>query len=109
LWICLPLKESERIDEILFALRHSTVCVRYVPDMSAFRLLNHQVSNIGGIATIDLSFSPLDGPNLFIKRVEDITLAFLITLFVSPLLIIIALAVKLTSKGPVIFKQLRHG
>ena len=109
LWISLPLKESDAIDELLFSLRHSTVCIRYVPDMSAFRLLNHQVSDIGGIATIDLSFSPLDGANVFIKRIEDITLALLITLFISPLLLIIAITIKLTSKGPVIFKQLRHG
>lgn len=109
LWICLPLKKAEFVEEILFALRHSTVDIRYVPDMSGFRLLNHQVSQVAGISTIELSFSPMDGLSYLLKRIEDLVLALGIFLFISPVLVITAIAIKLDSKGPILFKQLRHG
>jgi len=80
-----------------------------VPDMSDFRLLNHQLTNIAGMPTIDLSSSPLDGVNGLLKRFEDLVLAISILLVISPLLIFIALAVRLSSSGPILFKQLRHG
>ena len=109
LWICLPLKEGEKIQEMLYDLRHSTVDIRYAPDMSDFRLLNHRVSEIAGLYTLDLSCSPLSGFNRILKMVEDFVLAVIILMVISPLLIIISLAVKLTSRGPVLFKQVRHG
>lgn len=109
IWFCLSLKDYDFLDKALFALRHSTVNVRYVPDMSGFRLLNHQLTNIAGMPTIDLSSSPLDGLNGILKRIEDIVLALSIILLISPLLFLIALTVKLSSQGPILFKQLRHG
>lgn len=108
-WFSLPLKDSDFLDQALFALRHSTVNVRYVPDMSGFRLLNHQLTNIAGMPTIDLSSSPLDGVSGTLKRFEDVVLALSIILLISPLLCLIAIAVKLSSKGPILFKQFRHG
>jgi len=108
-WFCLPLKESDYLDQALFTLRYSTVNVRLVPDLSDFRLLNHQITNISGMPTIDMSASPLSGMNGFIKRLEDLVLAASIFVIILPLAIIIALAIPLTSRGPVLFKQLRHG
>jgi len=109
LWICLPLAEGARIQRLLYDLRHSTVDIRYAPDMSDFRLLNHQVSEIAGLYTLDLSCSPLSGFNRVLKKAEDFLLAMVIIVFIAPLLLIISVAVKLTSRGPVLFKQLRHG
>lgn len=108
-WVCLPLKKGEQVDRVLYALRHSTVNIRYVPDMSDFRLLNHKVSDIAGIQVLDLSCSPLSGANQYIKYLEDRLLGLLIFICISPLLLLIALGVKLSSPGPILFKQYRHG
>jgi putative colanic acid biosynthesis UDP-glucose lipid carrier transferase len=109
IWFCLSLKDSEFLDKALFALRHSTVNVRYVPDMSGFRLLNHQITNVAGIPTIDLSSSPLHGANALLKRLEDLVIALGIIIVISPVLVVVAFAIRFTSKGPILFKQLRHG
>ena len=108
-WICLPLKKGEAVDRILYALRHSTANIRYVPDMSDFRLLNHKVSDIAGIQVLDLSCSPLSGANQYIKSLEDRLLGSIIFVCISPVLLLIAIGVKLSSPGPILFKQYRHG
>jgi len=108
-WICLPLSQGERIHHLLNELRHSTVDVRYAPDMSDLRLLNHKVSEVAGIYTLDLSCAGIDGVNLIVKKVEDVILASLILIAISPLLVLISLGVKLSSSGPILFKQHRHG
>lgn len=108
-WITLPLREEARVRQVLHLLRHSTANVRYVPDIFAFRLINHGVSEVVGMPMLDLSTSPMTGLNLWIKAIEDHVLASLILLSISPLLILIAIAVKLSSPGPVLFKQRRHG
>jgi len=108
-WICLPLKKGDEVDRILYVLRHSTVNIRYVPDMSDFRLLNHKVSDIAGIQVLDLSCSPLSGANQYVKSLEDRLLGFLIFVLITPVLCLIAIGVKLSSPGPIIFKQYRHG
>jgi putative colanic acid biosynthesis UDP-glucose lipid carrier transferase len=58
---------------------------------------------------LNLNASPMIGMNRFVKAIEDRLLAFLIIIFVSPILLLIALIIKMTSEGPVLFKQLRHG
>lgn len=108
-WICLPLSQGERIHYLLDELRHSTVDIRYAPDMSDLRLLNHKVSEVAGIYTLDLSCAGIDGVNLLVKKVEDIILASLILIAISPLLVLISLGIKLSSSGPILFKQHRHG
>ncbi|MBV1883621.1 MAG: undecaprenyl-phosphate glucose phosphotransferase [Pseudomonadales bacterium] len=108
-WICLPLRKGEEVDRILYSLRHSTANIRYVPDLSDFRLLNHKVSDIAGIQVLDLSCSPLSGANQYIKSLEDRLLGFIIFVCISPMLLLIAIGVKLSSPGPILFKQYRHG
>lgn len=108
-WIALPLAAESRVRTALEQLRHSTLNVRYVPDIFGFSLLNHSVSEIAGMPVLDLNVSPMDGPNRIVKAIEDRVLALLILILVSPLMLFIALGVKLSSKGPIIFKQLRHG
>lgn len=108
-WIALPLKAEARVRDVLRELRHSTVNIRYLPDIFGFTLLNHSVSEIAGIPVLDLNVSPMNGPNRIIKALEDRILAALILLLISPLLLAIAIGVRLSSPGPVIFTQLRHG
>ena len=109
IWLALPLKAEDRVKEILYDLRHSTTTIRFVPGIFGFRLLNHSVTDVAGIAVMDLTASPMVGLNRAIKAVEDRGLALLILLLISPLLCLLALGVKFSSPGPVLFKQKRHG
>ncbi len=108
-WFALPLRAEKRMREILHQLRHSTVQVRLVPDIFSFHLLNHSMTEVAGIPVLNLRGSPMEGMNRFWKAVEDRVLASLILLTVSPLLLLIALGVKLSSPGPILFRQKRHG
>ena len=109
IWICLPLKDGELLKEILYELRTSTADIRYFPDFEDLRLLNHKVTNILGMYALDLSSTAIDGTSHWIKWIEDIILGTLISLLILPVCLLIAIAIKLTSPGPVLFKQYRNG
>ncbi len=108
-WICLPLNEFENIQKARHCLRHSTVMQRLVPDLSAIRLMRHQVDEILDMPMLNLVGSPMHGVNRVLKAVEDRVLGSFILLVASPFMLFIALAIKATSKGPVIYIQGRHG
>lgn len=109
LWLCLPLAEGSAIQSVMYALRHHTVAVRFMPEWGDLPLLNHKVSNIAGLYSIDLSCSPMDGPARLVKRLEDIVIGGVISVAIVPVCLLIALAIKCTSQGPVLFKQYRTG
>lgn len=108
-WLCLPLSEGGVISSIMYALRHHTVAVRFIPEWGDIRLLNHKVSHIAGVYSLDLSCSPMDGPPRLLKRLEDLVLGGLISLLILPVCLVIALVIRLTSHGPILFKQYRTG
>lgn len=108
-WLCLRRSDDVGIRLVLDALRHSTANIRLVPDWFTLKLLNHGVSEVVGIQMLDLSASPITGEVRLIKAVQDLVLASFILLLISPLLVAIALAIKLTSRGPVLYQQKRHG
>lgn len=109
LWIVLPLSAEETIRQALHELRHSTVDIRMVPDMFSYQLLHYSSDNVVGLPVLNLSYSPLSGPNRYAKALLDRLLALMILVAVSPLMLLIAVAVRLSSPGPVIFRQTRHG
>lgn len=109
IWVTLPLGEEELIREVLHQLRHCTANVRYIPDFFAFRLINQRAGYVLGLPALDLSASPMVGVNRWVKALEDRILAAVILLLISPLMVVIALAVKLTSPGPVFYRQERVG
>ena len=108
-WVALPLRDEDRLQAVLEQLRHSTTDIRFVPDFFGYNLINHAITNIAGVPMIDLSSSPMQGFNRLLKAAEDYVLAAMILVATSPLAAVIALAVKLSSPGPVLFKQHRHG
>ena len=108
-WVALPFRAETRIREILHALRHSTTDVCLVPDVFQFFILNQSLGEVAGIPLVALTASPMQGSNRLVKAVEDRVLALLILLLVSPLMLMVALAVRLDSPGPVLFKQSRRG
>ncbi|MHB1949555.1 MAG: undecaprenyl-phosphate glucose phosphotransferase [Gammaproteobacteria bacterium] len=109
IWLALPLGAENRVKELLHELRHHTLSIRFVLDIFGMGLLNHSIMDLAGFPTLNLNSSPMVGMNRLVKAIEDRILAALILVLISPLLCLIALGVKLTSRGPVLFKQLRHG
>jgi Undecaprenyl-phosphate glucose phosphotransferase len=108
-WVVLPMSAQEDIARVLDVLAHSTADIKFVPDLLGLQLMNHTVEQVAGLPVINLRSSPLDGDARLLKAVEDRGLALLIVLLISPLLALIALGVKLTSPGPILFRQPRHG
>ncbi len=108
-WLAMPLHAEGAIRKVLHDLRHSTADICFVPDIFGFNLLNHNVSEIAGVPVVNLTSSPMRGLNGVIKAVEDRLLALIILVLIMPLMLIIAAGVKLSSPGPVFFRQARHG
>jgi putative colanic acid biosynthesis UDP-glucose lipid carrier transferase len=108
-YLTVPLARSAEIEGIVRDLMGLHVDLHWVPDMSAFELLNHSVREIEGQPILCLSDSPIDGLGRLGKWLEDKALALAILLIASPVMLAIALLVKLTSPGPVFFRQKRAG
>ncbi|MDA8382281.1 MAG: undecaprenyl-phosphate glucose phosphotransferase [Betaproteobacteria bacterium] len=108
-YITLPITDMHLMEEAIAALMPLNIDVHWVPDLSSFQLLNHGVREIGDQPILCLSDSPLDGVRRIGKRIEDVVLAFLILSLVSPVMLAVAIGVKLSSPGPVLFKQKRGG
>jgi putative colanic acid biosynthesis UDP-glucose lipid carrier transferase len=108
-YIALPLRAESRISEIVRKLADSTASVYVVADFLVFDLVHAQWSNVQGLPVVSVFESPFYGVNGWLKRVEDIVLGSLIMLLISGPMALIALGVKLTSPGPVFFRQRRYG
>ncbi len=109
-WFALPLRAEKRLYELLHALRHSTVNIRYVPNLSSLRLLNHAPREVLGFSMLDLSISPMTEPmNRLLKLLEDKIISAFILLLISPLMLVLAIGVKFSSPGPVFYRQQRVG
>lgn len=108
-YIAMPMKAEARITEILNKCSDTTATVHIIPDFFMYNLLHARWQNVGNIQTLSIFDSPFDGFNLTIKRMEDILLATIILALIAIPMCFIAIAVKLTSKGPIIFQQKRYG
>lgn len=108
-WIALPLHHDKQVRSLVAKLSRLPVQVTFVPDIYGVQLLNHSIGEVAGFPVIHLMESPLSGVNGLVKTLEDRLLAALILLLVSPLMLLIAIGVKLSSPGPVFFRQLRGG
>ena len=109
IWVTLPLGDAQAMQHTLHALRHSAASIRLVPDLLTLRLINHGVTEVMGVPMYDVSASPMTGMNQVLKWLEDKVLSSLILLLISPLMLMLALGVKLSSRGPVFYKQTRVG
>ncbi|SEM45175.1 putative colanic acid biosysnthesis UDP-glucose lipid carrier transferase [Pseudoxanthomonas sp. GM95] len=106
-WIALPMTAQAEITSVLNQLRHSTADIKCIPDFFDVRMLNHSVEKVAGLAVINLQQSPHQGAARLLKDVEDRVLSGAILLMISPLMLMIAAAVKLSSPGPVFYRQER--
>jgi len=108
-YLALPLRSEKRMRNIFDALQDTTASIFMVPDLFIFDLMSAREQEIGGLPVFALCETPLNGPFGVMKRIEDIVLSGMILLLVSPLMLAIAAGVKLSSPGPVIFRQRRYG
>ena len=108
-YVTLALSAEKRIRELTEKLADTTVSVYLVPDLFTFNLLNSRWVDYQGITAISIYETPFAGLDSLIKRTEDIVLSALILCVIGIPMIFIALGIKMTSKGPVFFKQSRYG
>ena len=109
LYICLPMSAEKRITQIIQAMGDSTVDLLITPNFLMKNLMQANISSIGNVDTISVFESPLSGMREFYKRTFDILFSSAALIGLAPILIGIALAIKLTSPGPVLFRQDRYG
>lgn len=108
-YIALPMQAQQRISTILEAFSDSTVNTYIVPDFFTFNLLHSRWYTIGEVNAFSIFDTPFNGLVTWLKRFEDLVLSSIILTLISPVLIAVAIGVKLSSPGPIIFKQLRYG
>jgi putative colanic acid biosynthesis UDP-glucose lipid carrier transferase len=109
LYLSLPMASQQRILTLLDSLRDTTVSIYFVPDTFVTDLIQGRTDSVGGVSVVAVCETPLIGINRIIKRATDIVFSTLILALLSPILLAIALGIKLTSPGPAIFKQRRYG
>jgi len=108
-YVTLPMTRHSRVLEMIEALRDSTVSIYFVPNMCLFDPVQARFDVLGGIPVVAVCESPFYGANGIAKRVSDLIIAALLLLACLPLLLIVALGVRLSSPGPIMFKQRRYG
>ncbi|GAB7529799.1 undecaprenyl-phosphate glucose phosphotransferase [Pseudomonas sp. 3A(2025)] len=107
--VALPWTAENRMDYIIRELRRLPVNVLLVPDMIAFRHTHNRITEVASLPMFNASDVPLNGWSPFIKRAEDIVLSSLAIALLSPVMLLVAIAIKLDSRGPVLFRQKRYG
>ncbi|GAX60647.1 capsular polysaccharide synthesis protein [Candidatus Scalindua japonica] len=107
--ITIPLSAHERLKRILDDIGDETVSIMLIPDLIELATLRGGIGEFEGMPIISLRDTPLYGWNLVIKRVTDVVLSIAILLAVSPLMLVISVLVKVSSKGPVFYSQERMG
>ena len=108
-YITLPLGSQPRIVKLLEQLQGTTASIFFVPDVFGISIIQGRLKDMNGVPVVGICETPFTGTNQLIKRTSDLILASLIILLTSPLLLAIAIGVKLSSPGPVIFRQRRNG
>lgn len=109
IYLSLPMAARPRILQVLDGLKDTTASIYFVPDMFITDLIQGRSDSVCGVTVISVCDTPFRGLNGALKRTSDIVLALLIGLLIFPIMVLIALAVKLESPGPVIFRQRRYG
>jgi putative colanic acid biosysnthesis UDP-glucose lipid carrier transferase len=109
IYVTLPMASQPRILRLLDELRDTTASIYFVPDIFVFDLIQARMDSVGGMPVVAVCETPFYGVNGMVKRISDIVLGTLIFLLILPVMLLIALAVKMTSPGPVLFKQRRYG
>jgi putative colanic acid biosynthesis UDP-glucose lipid carrier transferase len=108
-FVALPVRHIQRVMQLLDELRDTTASIYYVPDIFAFDLIQARSGELFGIPVVALCETPFCGYRGVVKRITDIALAASILIIVSPLMLLLAVMVRMSSPGPTIFAQRRYG
>lgn len=106
-WLALPLNQEQEIRSVLAGLSRAPVTIKFVPDVFSYNLLSHSFEEVAGIPVVNLSGTSTVEAGRMIKDLEDRMVAVLVLTVASPLLAAIAIGVKMSSPGPVLYKQVR--
>jgi putative colanic acid biosynthesis UDP-glucose lipid carrier transferase len=109
IFISQPISAQPRIRKLIDELQDTTASVYFLPDVYIFDLMQARFDNVGGMPVIAICETPFMGLNSTVKRASDIVLGTAILLVLTPLMLLIGLAVRVTSRGPAIFRQRRYG
>jgi putative colanic acid biosynthesis UDP-glucose lipid carrier transferase len=108
-YITLPLGSQPRIVELLEQLQGTTASIFFVPDVFGISIIQGRLQDMNGVPVVGICETPFTGTNELVKRISDIVLASIILVLISPLLLAVAIGVRLSSPGPAIFRQRRNG
>ena len=100
---------TQRFELVYHKLLERQVAVHWIPDIFALNLINHSVGELAGLPLVTLSETPLTGIRLLAKAIEDRVLGVVLLLAFAPFMLLIALAIRLDSPGPVFYRQARGG
>jgi putative colanic acid biosysnthesis UDP-glucose lipid carrier transferase len=109
IYIALPMASQPRILSLLDDVKDTTASIFFVPDIFVTDLVQGRVDTINGMPVVAVCETPFTGIRGFAKRISDIVLASLILLLIAPVMLAVAIGVRLGSPGPVIFAQRRYG
>ena len=107
--VALPWGAEGRLFSWMRKLKNLPVEIRLCPDVIGLRIPDLGISQLGGVPLINISEKPLAGWNWIVKAIEDRVLAALILILILPVMAAVAVAIKATSRGPVLFRQKRYG
>jgi len=108
-WLGYSLADGRRVRQLLALLAGVPVTVRYFPEQPDIRLLNHRITQLAGLYSLELNYTPLTGPGRVLKALEDRLLGLVLFVLFTPVMLAIALAVRWKMGSPVLFKQERNG
>jgi putative colanic acid biosysnthesis UDP-glucose lipid carrier transferase len=109
LWLALPISKEKAINRFVTDLRNDFVNIRFIPDVRSLTLFNQPMVDLLGVPAINLAASPITDLRVLPKRVFDRLFALAALTALAPVMLVIAVAVKLNSPGPVFFRQKRKG
>ena len=108
-FVALPHASSQAMMEVLDRLVRVCLSIHVVPDLLQFMVLRSRVEDLDGLPTINLTDTRLDGWSRFVKRGFDLVVAFFALLLLSPVMLIVALAIWIEDRGPIFYRQIRMG
>ena len=109
IFVALPIRHVQRVMNLLDDLRDTTASVYYVPDVFVFDLIQARSGEVHGIPVVAMCETPFYGYRGVTKRLIDIALSLVMLVLLVPVLALISVMVKVSSPGPVIFRQRRYG
>ena len=109
IFIALPMRQVQRVVDLLDELRDTTASIYFVPDIFVMDLIQSRTAEISGVPIVAMCETPFQGSRGLVKRFMDLTISIAVLLLMSPFLLLVAALIKLSSPGPVIFRQRRYG